>query len=93
MHEQNVCKDCNTITVGSAHKATHEKTTHGNVTYIPQLHTSKEAPALQKGWVQPNKTFINRKVEKLQNEVNNLNKDGNIYNNLNNIRDNRRTKN
>ena len=31
------------------------------------------------------KTFINRKVKKLQLEVNRLNKDGNIYNNLHNI--------
>ena len=34
--------------------------------------------------VQP-KTFINRKVKKLQNEVDKLNKDGNIFNNLHSI--------
>ena len=55
LHERNVCKDCNTITVGSPHKATHEKTTHGNATDIPHLHASKEAPAQKKGWVQPKK--------------------------------------
>ena len=25
MHERNVCKDCNTITVGTTHKTNHEK--------------------------------------------------------------------
>ena len=28
MHERNVCKECNTITVGAAHKTNHEKITH-----------------------------------------------------------------
>ena len=31
------------ITVGTAHKANHEKTAHGNTADIPHLHTSKES--------------------------------------------------
>ena len=85
VNERNVCKDCNTITVGTAHKATHEKTVHENEIVIPHLHASKETPAQKKGWVQPKKTFINMKVQKLQTEVDKLNKDGNIYNHLHSI--------
>ena len=48
VHERNVCKDCNTITVGSAHKANHEKTAHGNEADITHLHASTEAPAHKK---------------------------------------------
>ena len=80
MHERNVCKDCNTITVGSAHKANHEKTTHGKEAEITHLHSHTEAPAHKKGMGTTEKTFINRKVKKLQLEVNELNKVGNIYN-------------
>ena len=85
LHERNVCKDCNTITVGTAQKATHEKTVHGNEIVIPHLHVSKETPAPKKRLGTTKKTFIKRKVKKLQNEVDKLNKDGNIYNNLHNI--------
>ena len=79
MHQRNVCTDCNTITVGTAH----EKLTHGNEAEITHLHAQTEAPAhKKKGWIQQKKTFINRKVKKLINEIK---KDGNIYNDLNNI--------
>ena len=74
MHERNVCKECNTITVGTAHKQNHENAVHGTET---QPHATNKKP-----WIQPKKTFINRKIKKLQREVSILNKDGNIYNNL-----------
>ena len=45
----------------------------------------KELQAPTKVWVQPKKTYINRRVKTIQKEVNKLNKDGNIYNNLLNI--------
>ena len=32
MHERNVCKECNTITVGTAHKQNHENAVHGTET-------------------------------------------------------------
>ena len=86
MHERNICKECSTITVGTGHKKKHEKTTHGKEREPEHSHLQTEAPVTsKKGWVQPKKTFINRKVKKLQLEVNKLNKDGNIYNNLHNI--------
>ena len=66
LHEWNVCKDCNIITVGTAHKANHEKTVHGNEIVMPHLYVPKETPAQKKGWVQPKKTFINRKIKHLQ---------------------------
>ena len=77
MHERNACKDCNTITIGTAHKKHHENAIHGIETQPPVIN--------KKPWVQPKKTFINRKIKKLQREVSILNKDGNIYNNLLNI--------
>ena len=48
MHERNVCKDCNTITVSSAQKANHEKTTHGKEAEIKHSHSQTEAPAQKK---------------------------------------------
>ena len=58
MHERNVCKDCNTITVGSANKTNHEKTTHGKDRETAHSQFQTEAPALnKKGWVQPPKNL------------------------------------
>ena len=73
-HERNICKVCATITIGNAHKLHHENSIHG-----------KEFSAPAKPWVQPKKTYINRRIKKLKKEVSELNKDGNIYNNLINI--------
>ena len=73
-HERVKCKTCAIITIGYAQKLHHENSVHG-----------KESHAPAKVWVQPKKTYINRRVKKIQKEVNKLNKDGNIYNNLLNI--------
>ena len=83
MHERNVC---NTITVGTAHKTNHEEITHEKEGEGEHSHPVTKPPAIsKKGWVQPKKHFINRKVKKLQREGNNLNKDSNIFNTLLNI--------
>ena len=59
MHERNVCKECNTITVGSAHKTNHEKTTHGKDRETAHSQSQTEAPAMnKKGWVQPKKNNL-----------------------------------
>ena len=55
MHERNVCKDCNTITVGTAHKKNHENAIHGTEAQPPVINTKK--------WLRPKKTFINRKIK------------------------------
>ena len=74
MHERNVCKDCNTITVGTAHKTNHEKITHGIEGESEHTHPITKPPVIsKKGWVQPKKHFINRKIKKLQLEVSKLN--------------------
>ena len=58
MHERNVCKECNTITVGSAHKTNHEKTTHGKNRETENSHPQTEATAVsKKEWVQPKKNL------------------------------------
>ena len=67
-------KVCDKITIGYAQKLHHENSVHG-----------KESHAPAKPWVQPKKTYINRRIKKVQKEVSDLNKDGNIYNNLLNI--------
>ena len=45
----------------------------------------KESNQPAKPWVQPKKTYINRRIKKLQKKVSEVNRDGNIYNNLINI--------
>ena len=57
LHERNICKNCNTITIGTAHKENHEKIVHENEIVMPHLHVSKETPAQRKGWVQPKNNF------------------------------------
>ena len=42
----------------------------------------KETHTPPKVWIQPKKTYINRRVKIIQKKVNTLNKDENIYNNL-----------
>ena len=74
LHEKSLCKLCGTMLVGAAHKQHHENTIHGKETQ-PPVKTNKP-------WVQPKKTYINRKIKRLQKEVSELNKDGNMYNNL-----------
>ena len=73
-HEKNVCNVCGTITIGTTHKLHHENSIH-----------EKQLNAPAKPWVQPKKTYINRRIKNIQKEVRKLNKDGNIYNNLINI--------
>ena len=54
MHKRNVCKDCNTITVGTAHKTNHEKITHGIGGESEHTHPITQPPVInKKGWVQP----------------------------------------
>ena len=62
LHERNLCKKCETIRVGSAHKEDHEKTVHGidntNPTIRPGTQpTIKETKAQKKGWIQPKKSL------------------------------------
>ena len=65
MHDRNLCKECNIITVGSNHKTNHEKTTYGKNRVTKLSHPQTEAPALnKKRWVQPKQNVNNRKVEK-----------------------------
>ena len=56
MHERNLCKECNTITVGAAHKTNHEKITHEKEREGEHSHPLTKPPAVsKKGWVQPKK--------------------------------------
>ena len=48
MHERNVCKECNTITVGAAHKTNHEKITHGKEREGEHSHPLTKPPAISK---------------------------------------------
>ena len=62
LHEKNLCKICNTITVGSAHRKDNDKTVHGtdttHPTIIPRIQPIiKETIAQKKEWVQPPKNF------------------------------------
>ena len=47
MHERNVCKECNTIVVGSAHNTNHEKTNHGKDRETAHSQSQTEAPVLK----------------------------------------------
>ena len=64
LHERSIFKFCIIVTVGTAHKQHHENTIHGKETHPPVKNN--------KPWVQPKKTFINRKVKQLQKDVNHL---------------------
>ena len=79
VRERNVCKDCNTITVGTAQK----KNKNGKL--VPHRHAPKKTPAQKNRWVQPKQIFINRKIKHLQKEVNILKTDQNLFNHLHNI--------